>query len=785
VLYLPKDASRIRQREAQRARDNRAEVVKALSQGQITRRDLFKWGLFGASGALLLKNGFSPFAPSAFGSVPTGVPRSPLFGATKFRFPLQRLQVQQPVPFTRAQKLVTQADGSQKLENVAVWGGEYAAQPDAHRLSYHTDYTVLKNQGTLDAANPFANPATGRGPMEGRPPGEAFAHQRWDEFFPRVGYVLSWAQVAPESRFYNDPIWPAQDATSVWSFTRGQAPYADRFGLLVPFLIKARYGEPVLLRVYNTLPDDGGTGNRFGRQETQLHLNAHNGAESNGAANAHHFPGTFYDYRWSTTLARRDKINTQATDLRASAPDGSGGLVKVAGDWRELQGTLWAHDLRFFFTAQNVYKGAYGIVTHYSGRDRGNETLNDGVNLRLPSGDQLDFGNTDFDVNLTIRDVAFDQDGQLFYDLFTTNGFVGDVMLVNDQYAPFMEVLPRKYRFRTLSAGTSRWIQQQWSFQDTPIPDGTIELIANDGNLLVSPVPVVNGLLPAQGTGERYDIVVDFSKFPIGSTIELVNVLQHDTGLTPRRTVPLGQALAGVNEDPAVGSILQFRIVGSLQSVDNPVVTHTATNPDRSQVPAVLTEQIPIVQPVRTRTINFGRGGTTSLNDPTVPGSCTPDCGTAVSSFPWTVSVNGGPARALNANRVSLLSAKPGEIEHWTFVNRGGGWDDPIHLHHEEGVTIARNGQPIADPTEALARKDVWRLGSPGSVTFQVQFGEYGGAYAIHSDNFVHDDLAMAIRLQLLSGFTGTPQSSVTDTPNPSRDGVTFTTPDVLAEGLP
>ena len=27
-----------------------------------------------------------------------------------------------------------------------------------------------------------------------------------------------------------------------------------------------------------------------------------------GAANVHHFPGTFYDYRWSTTLARRDKI---------------------------------------------------------------------------------------------------------------------------------------------------------------------------------------------------------------------------------------------------------------------------------------------------------------------------------------------------------------------------------------------------------------------------------------------------------------------------------------------
>ncbi len=85
--------------------------------------------------------------------------------------------------------------------------------------------------------------------------------------------------------------------------------------------------------------------------------NAHNGAESDGASNVHHFPGTFYDYRWSTTLARRDKINKNATIKKASGPDGNGGLNYVPGDFRELQGTMWAHDHRFFFTAENVYKG--------------------------------------------------------------------------------------------------------------------------------------------------------------------------------------------------------------------------------------------------------------------------------------------------------------------------------------------------------------------------------------------------------------------------------------------
>ena len=238
--------------------------------------------------------------------------------------------------------------------------------------------------------------------------------------------------------------------------------------------------------------------------------NAHNGAESDGAANVHHFPGTFYDYRWSTTLARRDKINTQATDRRASGPDGQGGLINVPGDFRELQGTMWFHDHRFFFTAENVYKGNYGMVNYYSGPDRGNEGIVDGVNLRLPSGKFLDWGNIDFDVNLIVSDCAFRADGQLFFDLFNTDGFLGDVPLVNSAYAPFFEVLPRKYRFRILNASMSRFFKLALAG-----PTGTavpFQFIANDGNFVVNPITLTT--LDHQGTAERYDIVVDFSQIP-------------------------------------------------------------------------------------------------------------------------------------------------------------------------------------------------------------------------------------------------------------------------------
>ncbi|HKD31018.1 MAG TPA: multicopper oxidase domain-containing protein [Xanthobacteraceae bacterium] len=756
-MYLLPKTSFARQREAQKARDNRAEIVKALSHGQITRRDLYKWGIFTATGTLALKNGLSPFAPSAFAAVPTGTPRSPLFNAQKFSQPLPRLAVQTPTPLTR------DADGN------AAFPAALGERP-AKRLSYHTDFS----------ANPidpqFRNPVTGRGPIEGRPPGELFAHQRWDEFFPKVGYVMSIAPVAPNTRFH--PQFPAQNPNSVWCYGTG------RFvnGTLPPPLFKGRYGEPILTRVYQNLPvnrvDNGG----FGRNETQVHFhNAHNGAESDGAANVHHFPGTFYDYRWSTTLARRDKTNTGATDPRASGPDGNGGLVNVAGDFRELQGTMWWHDHRFFFTAENVYKGNVGMVNYYSGPDRGNEGLNDGVNLRLPSGSLLDSGNLDFDVNLIVSDAATDQAGQLFFDIFTTDGFLGDIPLVNFAYAPFMEVLPRKYRFRILNACMSRfWKLALAGPTGTAVP---FQFIANDGNFVLNPLTMVT--LDHQGTAERYDIVVDFSRVKVGDRVRLVNQLQmRDDGRGPQQDLTLAQALAGDPNDPCIGPIMEFRVVGSVQSVDDPSVTLLSTTPDTSVVPLFLTQQIPIVAPIRTRLVEWGRSGEGDSRNP-VTGQCTPDCPeTAV--FPWTVRVNGQAAHSMNANRISLLIPKPGEIEHWTYVNGGGGWDHPIHLHFEEGVTIDRGGDAIP-ATERFVRKDVWRLRSTGrrTVTFQIQFGEYGGSYVNHCHNTVHEDFALLMRIQLLTGVPGSPQTAVTATPNPTPDGVVFTTPEILPEGDP
>src|SRR5262245_31949247 len=93
MIFLPKKTSKLRLREAENARRNRLEIVKARSIGQISRRDLIKWGIFTGFGALAWKNGLNPFVNSAFASIPTGTPRSPLFGVQPFTTAMPRFDV--------------------------------------------------------------------------------------------------------------------------------------------------------------------------------------------------------------------------------------------------------------------------------------------------------------------------------------------------------------------------------------------------------------------------------------------------------------------------------------------------------------------------------------------------------------------------------------------------------------------------------------------------------------------------------------------------------------------
>ena len=744
-IYLPKDASKARLRDAENARKNRAEILKAYSHGQVSRRDLIKWGLITSAGALAPIGGLSPFVPSVHASggvgsgIPTGAPPSPLFGVQPFTAPLPRFDVIHR--------------GTNPL------GGDLSPVPQAESNQTQQPVPAVLGGGT--------------GPIEGRPPGPIWAHQQFNLFPPRISVEMSQAQAqtnfvynpAVASQFNSGidptqpiplsfhPQLPVQEPNSVWTFN----------GTVPPKLVQGRYMEPILFRHHNTLPADVTQNNGFGRNTISTHEhNGHHGAENDGFTGAFFFPNQFYDYHWPIKHAGFTSINTGATDPRCGAPDGNGGITNLPGDWHETMSTHWFHDHMFSFTSQNVYKGNAAMFNMYSSLDRGNELVVDGVNLRLPSGRTNDWGNLDYDVNLMVADKAFDSTGQLYFDIFDFDGFLGDVMTVNLTYKPYFEVEHRKYRFRILNASVSRFFKICLvDASGTALP---IQQIANDGNLLPNPVTLTQ--LDEQGIAERYDIVIDFNagKTKVGDKLWLVNLCEHQDGKKPSADLSVADALAGKSNDPCVGKFLEFRVVRNPPTADKSVVPATLIpNPDLSNIPVA-----------RTRVFEFNSGAQQNQSN---PDTCY-ITGAGGQSGPWGIKTDNQGA-TLDAC-FGRISAAPqyGTREVWELRNGGGGWDHPIHINFEEGQVLARNGSASTVPAWEMGRKDVYRLRPSGSVTITMQFRDWGGMFMEHCHNTVHEDNAMLLRWETQNA--GTPFLYPLPTPVPTPQGVSFIPPDEI-----
>src|SRR6185503_5373992 len=118
-MWLPSKSSKFRLRQAENARRNRQEILKAWSQGQISRRELLKWGVFSMGGVLVAKSGLSPFVGAARAdNIPTGLPSSPLFGVKDFSTPMPRFDVLKPVAALNPVPM-EQANTTQQLLNTA------------------------------------------------------------------------------------------------------------------------------------------------------------------------------------------------------------------------------------------------------------------------------------------------------------------------------------------------------------------------------------------------------------------------------------------------------------------------------------------------------------------------------------------------------------------------------------------------------------------------------------------------------------------------------------------
>lgn len=323
-----------------------------------------------------------------------------------------------------------------------------------------------------------------------------------------------------------------------------------------------------------------------------------------------------------------------ATDLLLPAGTASEGMDRPGWSFEEGEkeyvypleqraATLWYHDHRMDFTGPQVYRGLAGL---HIVRDDTDDAL------PLPKGDK--------EIPLLICDRAFAEDGSLHYPAAHgpeqhhgvqrsyLEGVLGDVILVNGAPWPVLEVANTRYRFRLLNASNAR------HYELALHPGGELVQVGSDGGLLTAPVRhAVLRIAPA----ERYDVVVDFSGYPVGSEVTLVNRIGRGT----------------------TGRVMRFRV--------------TRRERDDSAVPARLGEVEPLErsQAVRTREFAFQRGAVNGVRG-------------------WTIN-----GKAFDPLR---MDARPrlGDVEIWRFTTD---FHHPVHLHLVPFQVLTRKGRrPEPDP---------------------------------------------------------------------------------------
>jgi len=231
--------------------------------------------------------------------------------------------------------------------------------------------------------------------------------------------------------------------------------------------IEARSGEPIFVEWLNQLPpkhflpiDHNLMGAEKGKPESRTVVHVHGGRvppASDGWPESWYGPGK---------SATSQYPNEQEAAL------------------------LWYHDHAMGINRLNVCAGMAGL---YVIRDSFEDSLN------LPKGE--------FEIPLVLMDRMLRADGQIYYPVTVLPDapwipeYAGDAVLINGKLLPYLNVQPRKYRFRVANASNGR-------FYFLSLENGAVmQQIGTDQGLLPAPV---NVNLLSIAPGERADIVVDF-----------------------------------------------------------------------------------------------------------------------------------------------------------------------------------------------------------------------------------------------------------------------------------
>jgi spore coat protein A len=371
-----------------------------------------------------------------------------------------------------------------------------------------------------------------------------------------------------------------------------------------------------------------------------------------------------------------DHTGTHTPDARADVVQGS---RRYEYPMDQPGATLWYHDHRMDFTGPMVYRGLAGF---HIVRDDDEDAL------PLPRGER--------EVPLMIADRSFDGDGQFDYpakDPTMTRepgvrngralvaGVLGDVILVNGVPWPRLEVDAARYRLRILNASNAR---RYGLVLDPPPPSGdSFTQVGSDGGLLERPVGHDELLM---APAERFDVVVDFSAYPVGTQVVLRNRLG----------------------DGRTGAVMRF------------VVARRAA--DDSRVPALLRPYETLTPPpgATRRAFRFRRGSTGAQHL-------------------WRIN-----GEAFDPNR-PIAQVPAGRIERWRFATD---LHHPVHVHLAQFQVLSRGGGRPR-PSDG-GWKDTVDLRPVEDVEVAIRFPDIPGRYVMHCHNLEHEDMAMMAAFEVV-----------------------------------
>ncbi|HEX6290749.1 MAG TPA: multicopper oxidase domain-containing protein [Herpetosiphonaceae bacterium] len=371
--------------------------------------------------------------------------------------------------------------------------------------------------------------------------------------------------------------------------------------------------------------------------------------------------------------------------------------------------TLWYHDHALGITRLNVYAGLAGFWL-----------------LRDAVEDSLNLPRRAYEIPIVIQDRAFNADGSLFYptgpDEHVESAlpmpsivpeFFGDTILVNGKVWPFLEVEPRRYRFRILNGSNSR-------FYNLALGGVTFRQIGSEGGLLPAPVDLTEILL---APGERADVLVDFAAYT-GQTLLMTNSASDGP-------------FTGLGNDPpaepaTTGQIMQFRVTRPLQGSD------TSSWPTTLPPFQYLSEASAVQE--RFLTLNEGEDDYGRLM-------------LLIDNKGW--------------HEVSEYPVL-GTTEIWSFANVTPD-THPIHLHlvqfqildrqqfnlkhYEKTGKVVFIGPRMPPDANERGWKDTARM-NPGEVTrIIMRFEDYTGFYPYHCHILEHEDHEMMRQFQVVAGM--------------------------------